>query len=364
MHLLCIAPYVPHPAIPHAGGAYLHRYLRIAAETEDVVLVAPRTDVNAETVSSVELPYPVHLVDPVPPRFGPVGLRVRNGRAALSPGWAVLTGMRTSAVLAELSATCDVIDVEYGQFLPLVPLLRQHAPAAAIVCTEPDVVAQTFHRRAQSSRGAKRAALTIQQRRIGRREIAYLNACDLVRVTNPKDERLLRSMGLTAPCLVTDIVGGGVPDRPFAFGRAGVVAFTGALWRTENARSLIWFVDSVWPLVRARVPDAEFLAVGADPGPEVLAAGCDDPVLDPRPGRGVRHGRGLRRAAGDGSRGEDEGAGCDALRPAGRGHHHRSGRHRRGSSARVIRRGDRRPAGVRRCRLDAPRGSGSAFRDR
>jgi hypothetical protein len=271
VRLLCIAPYVPHPAMPHAGGAYLHRYLTAASRTEDVTLFAPATDSNAETVRSTELPFSVHLVDPARERFGSLGTRARSGIAALSPGWPVLKAMLASPALASVAARSDVIDVEFGQLLPLVPGLRRDAPAAKLVCTEHDVVAQTFHRRARSKQGLERAALSIQQRRVGKREVTYLNACDLVRVGTAKDEHLLRSMGVTAPILVTDFAGGGPPTRPFELGREGVVAFTGALWRSENASSLLWFTQRVWPLVVARIPGARFLAVGAEPGPEVLA---------------------------------------------------------------------------------------------
>jgi glycosyltransferase involved in cell wall biosynthesis len=180
-----------------------------------------------------------------------------------------------------LASWSDVVDVEYGQLLPLLPLLRRCGPTSPVVSTEHDVVAQTFARRAEAAHGVARLALSIQRRRVGRREIRYLNACDMVRVTSSKDEKLLRSMGLTAECLVTDFVGGGAPTRDFDLGRDGVVAFTGALWRLENSQSVQWFVNQVWPQVVARVPTAEFLAVGAQPGPELMA-------LNARPGVTVR----------------------------------------------------------------------------
>ena len=73
-----------------------------------------------------------------------------NAWAALSPGWPVLAGMRSSPVLESLAGWGDVIDVEFGQLLPVVPMLRRWGPKAALVCTEHDVVSQTFARRGDS----------------------------------------------------------------------------------------------------------------------------------------------------------------------------------------------------------------------
>lgn len=50
-----------------------------------------------------------------------------------------------------------------------------------------------------------------------------------------------------------------------------VVVFTGAMDYWANVDAVRWFVDAVWPLVRARAPQARFYIVGSNPGNEVRA---------------------------------------------------------------------------------------------
>ena len=48
------------------------------------------------------------------------------------------------------------------------------------------------------------------------------------------------------------------------------VLFVGAISREANQRALRWFVQLVWPLVRANSPQATFLIVGSDPPPDIV----------------------------------------------------------------------------------------------
>jgi glycosyltransferase involved in cell wall biosynthesis len=41
------------------------------------------------------------------------------------------------------------------------------------------------------------------------------------------------------------------------------VLFTGALWRRENEGGVLWFIERVWPHVRAALPAATLALVGA-----------------------------------------------------------------------------------------------------
>lgn len=269
MRILCIAPYVPHARIPHAGGAYLYAYLRQLAETDDVELIAPDDADNAAALSHVDVGIRVTLVPPAKPRLGFAETKARNYALALSPGWPALQGLRSSPLVQERMRWCDLVDVEYGYLLPLVPQLRGANPAARVVCTEHDVTAQVYDRFSATARGPLRIAYRVQSRRIARREAALLNQCDLVRVTNRKDERLLRLLGVHTPCVVTNAAPAPRPDL-HDLPADGPVVFTGALWRRENARSVHWFVAEVWPIVRRQVPTARFLAVGADPASDLL----------------------------------------------------------------------------------------------
>ncbi|MEO0399753.1 MAG: TIGR03087 family PEP-CTERM/XrtA system glycosyltransferase [Pseudomonadota bacterium] len=56
------------------------------------------------------------------------------------------------------------------------------------------------------------------------------------------------------------------------------VVFTGAMDYWANVDAALWFVESIWPLVRARAPDARFAIVGARPDPALLALNRENGV--------------------------------------------------------------------------------------
>jgi len=56
------------------------------------------------------------------------------------------------------------------------------------------------------------------------------------------------------------------------------LVFNGVLRTYTNVHAITWFVANVWPLVRAKAPDATLTVVGRDPRPEVVALGELDGV--------------------------------------------------------------------------------------
>jgi glycosyltransferase involved in cell wall biosynthesis len=60
------------------------------------------------------------------------------------------------------------------------------------------------------------------------------------------------------------------PSPPPAAGPPRLL-FTGTMSYAPNHEGILWFAERVWPLVRARVPDAELMVVGKDP-PEAVRA--------------------------------------------------------------------------------------------
>lgn len=49
------------------------------------------------------------------------------------------------------------------------------------------------------------------------------------------------------------------------------IVFTGAMDYYPNAEACVWFANSIFPTIRAQVPNAQFLIVGSKPTPQVLA---------------------------------------------------------------------------------------------
>ena len=85
------------------------------------------------------------------------------------------------------------------------------------------------------------------------------------------DEQALRRAGIQTPVQLID-PWLDEPRGPEPTRRARSVLFAGALWRRENEDGLVWFLERVWPPVRAAGPEATLLIVGALPGDRLKAA--------------------------------------------------------------------------------------------
>ena len=103
-------------------------------------------------------------------------------------------------------------------------------------------------------------------------ERAYAPAMDRVWVVSDTERRAMR---IVTGCRNVDVVPNGVDTDAFALPNVvpapRSAVFWGRLGFGPNLQALRWFVGRVWPIVRARVPDATFAILGADPPPEITA---------------------------------------------------------------------------------------------
>lgn len=120
-----------------------------------------------------------------------------------------------------------------------------------------------------------------EARRLGSFEARAARAARATVVINDRERQALSRLAPGAP---VSVVGNGVDVEYFrppadAPARAGVV-FTAVFDYAPNVEGAAWLVERVWPMVRAAVPDASLLLVGARPSARVQALG--------RPATGVR----------------------------------------------------------------------------
>jgi len=108
----------------------------------------------------------------------------------------------------------------------------------------------------------------------GAYERAYARCVDRAWVVSEQERRAMRWLGGVR---VSDVVPNGVDSEYFApdggpeMERSAV--FWGRLDFGPNIQALEWFCHNVWPLVRSRVPDARFTAIGMNPCTRVQTLG-------------------------------------------------------------------------------------------
>lgn len=282
MRITYLAPYVPHPQIPHAGGFYFFKFLEaLATKGLKLNLIAPKNQDNLAALPGCPDGVNVHLVDTGDRPAGVLARAVSSfprPPGGLTPGGHVVAAFRDDPEVARLCAAGDVVEAQWGHYLPLLPAIRRSFPDVPFTALAYDVISESVAaRRSKSKSPAERFKSALDLPRIRRAEAALLNGCETVFVFAGKDQGLLRKMGVTSsvvsldPYLSDPGPPSQAPDEP-------TVLFMGALDRPENWEGTLWFLEQVWPAVMAGCPDAKFVIAGANP-PDVLRRHASDKVI-------------------------------------------------------------------------------------
>lgn len=128
----------------------------------------------------------------------------------------------------------------------------------------------------------------LQWPRLARLEAAVCRAADAVIAVSPDDAAALRRL---VPAIEPAVIPNAIDARAYPFRPGGArpgatLLFTGKLDFRPNVDALLWFCDTVLPLVRARRPDARLVVVGRDPHPRLrqrLAGAPGVELIGPAP---------------------------------------------------------------------------------
>jgi O-antigen biosynthesis protein len=156
-----------------------------------------------------------------------------------------------------------------GRYLDLV---RQLVPRARIVFNTVDL---HFLRETRGAELLDQPQLLERAQRTRDAEIASIRKADATIVLTDQEADIVRREAPGALIHViplvpdTDELCRAAPFAPFS-ARSGVI-FVGSYLHAPNADAVTYFVRSIWPLVRQRVPTAVFRIVGSGVTPEVQA---------------------------------------------------------------------------------------------
>ena len=170
--------------------------------------------------------------------------------------------------------TPDVIHVDTIALAPFVP--AGHSIPTAL--THHNVESMLMARRAQVEQGGlARAYLRREAAKLRAFEAAVSATFDINIVMSEQDARVLEDI---SPGVRSAVVPNGVDvdyftPRPEA--ETPALMYGGGMNMFANRDAVMFFLNDVWPVVRERVADVKFFAVGQDPPPELLAYAARDP---------------------------------------------------------------------------------------
>ncbi|WP_460732455.1 glycosyltransferase [Lysobacter tyrosinilyticus] len=153
-----------------------------------------------------------------------------------------------------------------------LPALREHAPQARIVFDSIDL---HYVRERRGAEVAGDSALLRGAERTRQLELDVIARSDVTLVVSGNERALLAQ---DAPAAKVEVLSNlhrvAGPGQPFA--QRHDLVFVGGFRHPPNVDAVLWFVSSVFPLIRARLPDVRFHCIGGDV-PDTIAALAEQP---------------------------------------------------------------------------------------
>jgi glycosyltransferase involved in cell wall biosynthesis len=182
--------------------------------------------------------------------------------------------------LAALCASATPPDVVHLDTIALAPYRAVCGTVPAVV-THHNIESQLMERRAEVESGMlARHYVALQARRLRRYEIEQSPRFPVNIMVSEADAAQLQAL---APGVRTMVVPNGVDTeyfRPRPGEETPAVIYTGGMNMFANRDGVEWFLDHIWPAIKAAVPGVRFFAIGQRPSPRVLEAAAADPAVE------------------------------------------------------------------------------------
>ena len=148
-----------------------------------------------------------------------------------------------------------------------IDLLRRHAPQAKIVF---DTVDLHYLREMRGAELADDKALKRTAMQTRTRELDVIDRSDVTLVVSDTERAVLSE---DAPAAKVEVLSNlhQLAGAGQTFGQREDLVFVGGFRHPPNVDAVCWFVEAVWPLVRAHLPQVKFHCIGHHAPPAVLA---------------------------------------------------------------------------------------------
>jgi O-antigen biosynthesis protein len=266
--VLFVSPYAICPPV-HGGGVFMYQTSRQLASLCDLNLVV-LLDRERERDAHLDLAARCRSAEFITRRTGvPQELATALPHAIVEfrdsdLDWLIHRQIFTRKI--------DVVQLEYLA-------MAQYAGAfqrIACVLFEHDVYFQSIARQLPGMAGQRRIKAAIEYLRALRYEIDAVRRMDLVQVPSAANARYLASFVPEVAAKLDDSTRACIDTREYSFRPEGrephTMLFVGSFRHAPNHEAISWFISRVLPSIRAHVPDARLVLVGADSPPQHLIA--------------------------------------------------------------------------------------------
>jgi sugar transferase (PEP-CTERM/EpsH1 system associated) len=217
-------------------------------------------------------------------------LRVSPLRNKLNAGLALLTNTPLTHALLDAAGMQDALSAIYRDRRPDVVFaycsgmarfaMQPPLDRLPMVLDFVDVDSKKWRDMAAASSGPKSWIYRREAATLGAFEARAAIKASTALVVNEREATIARTL---APGANVQVLANGVElERLHPLGPPSAnprVVFCGVMSYAPNAEGMTWFVEKVWPLVRAHRSDATLAVVGLDPSPEFRSLCGSDPSI-------------------------------------------------------------------------------------
>lgn len=272
MKVLFLAPRFPYPPLK-GDQVRSWNQLRILAERHDITFACFAEETVSQSDRQAVEAICRKIVDIPLPRAQKI-LNLARGIWDRRPFQSLLYAsarMRRMVEEHRKQGDFDLVHVQLARMAPYVE--RMHGLPRVIDFI--DSLSLNMRRRESTENSLVRTLVGIERRRLERFESAIAATFERGAIVSEVDWAELGSPGNV------EIVPNGVDlsPAPYSGRKPGKVVFSGNMAYDPNVRAAIWFSHEVWPLIKRRVPWAQFVIAGTNPPPRVVALNEKDPTI-------------------------------------------------------------------------------------
>lgn len=282
MNILFIVKEFPHSKVI-GGPIIIYNRVKYLSEKHDVSMIAFADNPTAEQIESVSCyTKDLVLVPPTPPRSR--SRIIRDYFFSPVPPYFLLT--RSEEMYSELGKMVKRRDYDV--------IISEYSMVAQYLYRNPDLsgikrvmsVHECYYlarKNAFEVNGLNRKGITalLYTKGLKKYEFDMYADADKVLTLTPEGKKELLEI---RPNLDISVVPHGVDVDSFKPGErpAGppTVTFLGNYPHDPNRDAVVYFIKSIWPYIKERVPGCRFLVVGRGPTPDMLELGERDPSIE------------------------------------------------------------------------------------
>jgi len=187
---------------------------------------------------------------------------------------------QAAAIIRSAIALAEPPDIVHLDTMALAPY-RRFCGSVPTVLTHHNVESQLMERRAEiESSTPARIYAALQAKRLRDYETTVCRRFPLNIVVSDADAEILSGI---SPGIRTVVIPNGVDVdyfRPRVDEETEAVIHAGGMQMFANRDAVDWFLDQMWPRIKAAVPGVRFIGVGSRPSARLLDAATTDPQVE------------------------------------------------------------------------------------